>query len=137
MSSEQVKKDRSLKSVQGTGPAKSGQAATYKDESKDKASIKPGLMVHAKGAGQMGGAVGQHVGTVDHLDGDNYIKLTKKDSSDQQHRWIPTSWVARADNKAIYLNKTEEEFHAKACKSCPEEIQNEETQKDEMLNKAV
>ena len=65
MNSEQVEKNRSLKSVPGTGSAKSGQAATYKDESKDKASIKPGLMVHAKGAGQMGEAVGQHVGTVE------------------------------------------------------------------------
>jgi hypothetical protein len=89
-------------------------------------------MVHAKGSGGMGGAKGKHVGTVDHLDGESYIKLTKEDSPDKQHRWIPTSWVAKTDDKAIYLNKTEAEFLANVSKSCPEEMQ-----QDEQLNKAV
>jgi hypothetical protein len=36
-------------------------------------------------------------GTVDHMDGNNYIKLTKDDSG--QHHWIPVSWVTSVDNK--------------------------------------
>jgi len=39
---------------------------------------------------------GGQFATVDHMDGD-YIKLTKKDSPDGQHHWIPMSWVTRVD----------------------------------------
>ncbi len=38
----------------------------------------------------------QQVGLVDHLDGDA-IKLTKNDSGDGQHHWIPLSWVSQID----------------------------------------
>jgi len=68
--------------------------------------IKPNLMVHAKGEGSMKGASGIHVGTVDHLDGKNWIKLKKTDSEDQRHHWIPVEWVESVDDKAVYLNKT-------------------------------
>ena len=36
--------------------------------------------------------------TVDHVDGD-YVKLTKQDSPDGQHHWIPMGWVARVDEQ--------------------------------------
>lgn len=39
---------------------------------------------------------GGKFGAVDHVDGD-YIKLTKNDSQDGQHHWIPTAWVTRVD----------------------------------------
>ena len=39
---------------------------------------------------------GGQFATVDHMDGD-HIKLTKKDSPDGQHHWIPMSWVTRVD----------------------------------------
>jgi len=42
--------------------------------------IKEDLMIHAKGEGSTQGSPGAHVGTVDHMDGENYIKLNKKDS---------------------------------------------------------
>lgn len=51
---------------------------------------------------------GEHVGTVDHLDGDR-IKLTKSDSSDGQHHYVPLSQVESMDNVAVYLNVTREE----------------------------
>ncbi|MBB6016232.1 DUF2171 domain-containing protein [Deinococcus radiopugnans] len=51
---------------------------------------------------------GEHVGTVDHLDGDR-IKLTKSDSSDSQHHYVPLSQVESMDNVAVYLNVTREE----------------------------
>lgn len=47
---------------------------------------------------------GMHVGTVDHLDGDE-IKLTAKDSEDGKHHFIPSSWVASVDS-TVHLSKT-------------------------------
>jgi hypothetical protein len=73
-------------------------------------AIKPDLMVHAKGGPSMHGAAGVHVGTVDHLEDNRWIKLKKDDSSDGRHHWIPTDWVVRADDKAIYVDKTPAEF---------------------------
>lgn len=39
----------------------------------------------------------QQFGTVDHVDKDNTIKLTK--DSHGQHHWIPMSWVSKVDDK--------------------------------------
>lgn len=78
----------------------------------DKLNIVPGLMVHV-GGGRMAGARGPRVGTVDHLEGDNFIKLRKKDSADGRHHWIPVELVDSVDDEAIYLNMSEEEFHAR------------------------
>jgi len=38
---------------------------------------------------------GGQFATVDHMDENNSIKLTKDDSG--QHHWIPASWVTRVD----------------------------------------
>ncbi len=46
---------------------------------------------------------GEHVGTVDHLEGDS-LKLTKGDSSDGQHHLVPLSQVESMDEVAVYLN---------------------------------
>ena len=40
---------------------------------------------------------GIHVGTVDHLEGNNRIKLTKSDSPDGRHHAIPLNWVDHVD----------------------------------------
>jgi hypothetical protein len=50
---------------------------------------------------------GCNMGKVDHLEG-NAIKLTKNDSTDGQHHFIPTNWVARVDNH-VHLKKDAEE----------------------------
>lgn len=74
--------------------------------------IKPDLMVHAKAVEQgamMNGSPGIHIGTVDHLEGQSFIKLKKSDSPDGRHHWIPLAWVEDVDDKAVYLNKTPEE----------------------------
>ncbi|HEU4742642.1 MAG TPA: DUF2171 domain-containing protein [Meiothermus sp.] len=49
-------------------------------------------------------AGGEQVGTVDHLDG-TYLKLTRRDSPDGAHHWVPLQWVERVDtaNGVIYL----------------------------------
>lgn len=49
------------------------------------------------------GSDGAHVGTVDHLDGNTRIKLTRDDSFDGKHHFIPTDWVDHVD-KTVHLN---------------------------------
>ena len=50
---------------------------------------------------------GKQIGVVDHLEG-SAIKLTRKDSADGQHHYIPTSWVSKVDNH-VHLNKNSQE----------------------------
>jgi len=50
---------------------------------------------------------GKTVGKVDCVEG-NAIKLTKNDSPDGQHHFIPVSWVERVDSH-VHLNKNSEE----------------------------
>jgi hypothetical protein len=43
---------------------------------------------------------GQHVGTVDHLDGSDRIKLTRNDpAAGGLHHWIPVSAIIEVDDK--------------------------------------
>jgi hypothetical protein len=62
--------------------------------------IKPGMLVLS--------SCGCLMGTVDHMDG-NSIELTRKDSPDGQHQFLPTLWVARVDDR-VYLNKNADEI---------------------------
>jgi hypothetical protein len=50
---------------------------------------------------------GTKVGVVDHVEG-GAIKLTKKDSRDGHHHFIPTAWVARVDTH-VHLKKNSKE----------------------------
>lgn len=47
------------------------------------------------------------MGKVDHMDG-NAIKLTKNDSPDGQHHFVPASWVDHVDNH-VHLTKNADE----------------------------
>ena len=47
---------------------------------------------------------GSQIGTVDHYDGER-IKLSKSDSPDGQHHFIPLSWIDHVDTH-VHLNKT-------------------------------
>ncbi len=82
-------------------------------------NIKEHLMVHAKGPGSMQGAPGVHIGTVDKVEGGKYIKLTKDDSPDGQHHWLPIDWVESVDEKAVYLSKTADEARAELINQQP------------------
>ena len=49
------------------------------------------------------GADGVHVGTVDHVQGDR-IKLTKRDSSDEKHHFIPVGLIAEVEDGTVRLS---------------------------------
>lgn len=53
---------------------------------------------------------GEHVGTVDHLEGADQLKLTKTDSTDGQHHYVQLSQVESMDDVAVYLNVTRDEI---------------------------
>jgi len=57
------------------------------------------------------------------MDGENYIKLNKKDSADGKHHWIPVGWVESVDDKAVYLNKTQSEVMAESTKNLARKAQ--------------
>ena len=60
------------------------------------------------------GSDGQHVGTVDKIEGDR-IKLTKNDPQAQgQHRYIPLDTVASVEQNAVRLNLTAEQARQQA-----------------------
>lgn len=50
------------------------------------------------------------MGKVDHVDG-NAIKLTKNDSPDGQHHFVPMGWVDHVDNH-VHLKKNADETKA-------------------------
>ena len=54
------------------------------------------------------GSDGNHVGTVDHLEGEDRIKLTRDDSADGQHHYIPTAWVEKVD-ETVHLSMPADE----------------------------
>jgi len=49
------------------------------------------------------GSCGNKLGVVDHVEGDR-LKLTKNDSPDGQHHYVPASWIAHVDSH-VHLNK--------------------------------
>lgn len=63
-------------------------------------------------------ASGNHLGTVDSVDGDT-IKLTRSDSTDGQHHYLSFDQIDRIADNRIYLNagaspqvRVAEQFHA-------------------------
>jgi hypothetical protein len=52
------------------------------------------------------GSDGKHIGTVDHLEGADRIKLSKKDpKAEGRHHFIPVGWVDHVD-AFVHLNKS-------------------------------
>ena len=59
------------------------------------------------------GSDGVHVGTVDHIEGSNRIKLTRRDpNAGGEHHYIPLDWVESVENDRVRLNKTGQEAQA-------------------------
>lgn len=66
--------------------------------------IREHMMVHAQGTGSMNGVAGEHIGTVDHVEGDR-IELTKNDSPDGFHHYIPLAWVSGVEGNTVHLSR--------------------------------
>jgi hypothetical protein len=56
-------------------------------------------------------ADGTRLGTVDHLDGRNQIKLAKNTSPDGRHHYVPLAWVDHVDAH-VHLTKAAPEVRA-------------------------
>lgn len=55
------------------------------------------------------GSDGKHVGTVDHMDSGNRIKLTKNDpKAGGKHHFISADWIDHVDAH-VHLNKSSDE----------------------------
>ena len=50
---------------------------------------------------------GSKIGVVDHIEG-SALKLTKKDSKDGQHHFVPLEWIERVDSH-VHLKKNSTE----------------------------
>jgi len=48
---------------------------------------------------------------VDHLEGQDKIKLTRSDDENNEHHLIPISWVSEVKDDSVILNKTAEDVH--------------------------
>jgi hypothetical protein len=57
------------------------------------------------------GSDGQHVGTVDYLEGADKIKLTKHDADDGKHHLIGIDLVDRVDS-SVHLSKSAKDVKA-------------------------
>lgn len=56
-------------------------------------------------------ADGQHVGTVDHMEGRDMIKLTKNDPiANGLHHYVPLHWVEDVDERVHLLKDSGEVF---------------------------
>ena len=55
---------------------------------------------------------GTQVGKVDHLEGQDNIKLTRSDDENNEHHLIPLSWVSEVKDDQVVLNKTADEVRA-------------------------
>jgi hypothetical protein len=75
---------------------KAGLGCSAKGENEGVAGIKERMEVYA--------SCGKKVGVVDHVQADA-IKLTKNDSPDGQHHFIPTGWVGRVHGDHVHLTK--------------------------------
>jgi hypothetical protein len=59
------------------------------------------------------GSDGVHVGTVDHMEGANEVKLTKSaEEAGEQHHFIPLAWVDHVDQK-VHLKQSGAEAKAR------------------------
>jgi hypothetical protein len=52
---------------------------------------------------------GTEVGRVDHLHGQDAIKLTRSDDENNEHHLIPLSWVSEVKDEQVILNKNSED----------------------------
>ncbi|BAY32646.1 hypothetical protein NIES2107_45360 [Nostoc carneum NIES-2107] len=71
----------------------------------DVSQLQEHLPVYAEGIGGLAGASDTHIGNIDSVEGNKYVKLTKNNAPDGQHHWFPIDWVRAIDERAVYLKK--------------------------------
>lgn len=49
-------------------------------------------------------STGKNIGQVDHMDGNDKIKLTKNSSPDGKHHFVPVAWIDHVDTH-VHLKK--------------------------------
>ena len=72
--------------------------------------IKSGLRVFAKRPAAKFFYSEYDLGSIQQMDGTEFIKLNKSDSNDGQHHWIPRSWVESVSGQIARIKKTRAEF---------------------------
>lgn len=82
-------------------------------------NVKPGLKVFARA--NDADEQPQQVATVDHLDGENYIKLKRSDSPDGEHHWIPLDLVSKIDEHGVVVSCSVDEFENEKLDELPDE----------------
>lgn len=66
------------------------------------------------------GTDGSELGLVDHLDGENSIKLTRDEQG--KHHWIPIGWVSGVDNGRVTIDRAVNQAREEWSDSNPEEL---------------
>lgn len=75
--------------------------------------------VYADRSGGLNTASEVVIGYVDRIEGDKYIKLTKRNPIDGQHHWFPLDWIRAVDERAVFLNKTLDEIETGLLNEAP------------------
>ena len=52
---------------------------------------------------------GTQIGKVDHLEGQDSIKLTRRDDENNEHHIIPLCWVSEIKDENVILNRNAED----------------------------
>lgn len=63
---------------------------------------------------------GVQIGSVDHLDGENSVKLTRDESG--SHHWIPVSWVTDVTDTTVMLARSSSQVTEEWSDSSPEDL---------------
>lgn len=66
------------------------------------------------------GTDGSELGLVDHLDGENSIKLTRDENGN--HHWIPIGWVTGVEANRVTINRAVNHAREEWSDSNPEEL---------------
>lgn len=81
--------------------------------------LKEHLPVYAEGPSGLAGASNTHIGNIDSVEGNKYVKLIKNNATDGQHHWFPVDWVRAIYERAVYLEKTVDEVAAELMNEQP------------------
>lgn len=85
----------------------------------DISKIHENMAVKAKNPGMSDGPCVINIGTVERVEDNGYIKLTRNDSPDRRDHWFPLDWVESVDEEIICLNQSAEKAMAEMLDELP------------------